>query len=215
MWWRRAGMIGSMPRRARRARSGLLSSPRSAIRRSGRWRGRPSFPGRPIATASSVYSRRVTSAGGRRVQGLLPAESPRHRPAPATVCPCRAWSCRRWVPCFRRHEAAIGTACTPTNLCLVIRLGQEAPPAFAQHPRLCPLLEPPPTPTGAALSSGDLAPLSAGPEPSEAALKAASARAAGASTPLGHFWRREIDADGRPWLWRKSSPCHVLPPLLG
>jgi len=38
---------------------------------------------------------------GCRVQGLLPSESPRHRPKPSTSCLCRVWSCRLWTPLVR------------------------------------------------------------------------------------------------------------------
>src|SRR5919201_4275815 len=106
--------------------------------------------------------------------GMLPAEYPRHRPQPSTLCPCRVSSCRPWVPLFRGHETAIGTGFIPANLLLVVELGQEGPPEFEQPPRLFPLPEPPPTGARAPISPGQLAPLGAGPENPEEALKAAS-----------------------------------------
>jgi hypothetical protein len=55
--------MGSIPRLASLARRGVLSSLRFALTRSGRFRGRHGFPGRPTATVARVGSRRVTSSG--------------------------------------------------------------------------------------------------------------------------------------------------------
>jgi hypothetical protein len=133
-----------MPRRAKRARRGWLSSPRSAINRSGRLRGRPGLLGRPTATALSVRSRSVTAAGDAASRDCSQQRSPRHRPAPSTSSPSRVSSCRPWIPLVGGHEAAIRTAFIPPNLLLVIELGEKGPPQLEQHPRLLPVFEPAP-----------------------------------------------------------------------
>jgi hypothetical protein len=60
---------------------------------------------------------------GGRVQGLLPTEGPRHRPAPSPSCPCPAWWYQLWAPLFRGDKATINNACIPAELLSVIELG--------------------------------------------------------------------------------------------
>ena len=72
---------------------GIAVLARSAIKRSGRLRGRPGLPGRPTAIVSSVCSRRVTSAGdaaSRYAPNGVPAPSTRtihFVPLPRLVLP--------------------------------------------------------------------------------------------------------------------------------
>src|SRR6266536_3145152 len=95
---------------------------------------------------------------------MLPAEYPRHRPEPSTLYPCRASSCRLWVPLFRGDEAAIGKALIPAQLLAVVELSQEGPPELEQHAGLFPVLEAPPAGAGAAISPWQLTPLGPRPE---------------------------------------------------
>src|SRR4029450_10739493 len=89
---------------------------------------------------------------------MLPAEYPRHRPVPSTLCPCRAWFCRFWRPFFRGGEAAIHVALIPTELLSVVELVEEGPPEGQQHPTLLPLSEAAPAGGGAAVPRRQLAP---------------------------------------------------------
>src|SRR6266567_3323855 len=63
---------------------------------------------------------------------MLPAEYPRHRRIPSTLCPCRAWSGRFWRPFFRRGEAAIHEALIPADLPAIVELGEERSPQRPQ-----------------------------------------------------------------------------------
>src|ERR671932_2389279 len=117
--------------------------------------------------------------------GMLPAEYPRHRPAPSTLCPCPVWSCRLWAPLFRRDEATIDKAFIPAQLLLVIQLGQEGSPEFEQKARLLPGFEPAPAGAGTPISPREFAPLGSCPEDPEDALKAAPIVYTRASTAGG------------------------------
>jgi len=204
-------MMGSMPRRANRARRGVLSSPRAAIRRVGRLRGRPGFPGRPTATVARVCARRGTAAGAAASRDCSQRRSPRHRPAPATSCPGRVSSSRLWAPLCRGDEAAIDTTVIPAPFLLVIELGQEGPPPLEQYPGLCPRREPPPDGTGAARPPGQLTPWGARPQDPEEPLQTAPIVGARPSTSGGSLGLREMDTSGVPLLLCQSAPRHVLP----
>jgi hypothetical protein len=150
---------------------------------------------------------------GSRLQGLLPAEYPRHRPEPSTSSPCRVSSCRPWPPFFGGDKAAISKAFIPAELLRVIELGQEGPPELQQYPRLFPLLKPSPTGAGTAIWPRQLAPLRPGPEDPENALQATSILNTRASAPRGSLGWRQMDADRFPLLLAESSPRHGLPPI--
>jgi hypothetical protein len=117
-----------------------------------------------------------------RVQGLLPPEDPRHRPQPSPSCLCRVWACRRWAPLFRWSQAALGTAFVPASLVRIVELGQERPPSLQESPALCPLVEPAPTGTGAAVSAGECTPWYPAPQAPEEALNTAPMVAPGPPT---------------------------------
>src|SRR4030095_4569502 len=88
---------------------------------------------------------------------MLPAEYPRHRPVPSTLCPCHAWWGRFWRPFFRRGEAAIHETLIPADLPAIVELVEERPPQRQQHATLLPLSAPAPpstAPTGCPRSSG-------------------------------------------------------------
>jgi hypothetical protein len=154
---------------------------------------------RNTATVSRVCSRSVTAAGEAAARDCSQRRSPRHRPAPATLCPCRVSSCRAEAPLVGGHEAAIGTACIPPKLLLVVQVGREAPPECEHDPGCFPWLEPPPTGRGAAISPGRLAPWGARPEHPEEAFKAA---------PIGIRGRppRSAAFGGGRWT-RRAAPC--------
>src|SRR5919109_4102466 len=112
---------------------------------------------------SRFFSRCMTSAG-EAASKYAPSGYPRHRPKPATSCPCRVSSCRPWSPFFGGNEAVIGKTCIPAQLLLVLELGQKCPPELEQYPGLFSLLEPPPAGAGAAIPPGQLAPLRTRPK---------------------------------------------------
>jgi hypothetical protein len=148
---------------------------------------------------------------GRRLQGRLSAEDPRHRPAPATVSPSRVSSGRRGLPLFLRHTTPLGTACIPPDLWLVVEVGPKSPPPLAQPAYLCPVFEPAPAGSGTAIPAGQLAPLGTRPQPPADAFNAASILHTRASPAGGNVDLGKLGADRVPWLRGQVSPRHRLP----
>jgi hypothetical protein len=150
---------------------------------------------------------------GRRRQGLLPAEYPRHRPQPSTLGPSPAWFSRPSPPFVGGNKAAIGKACIPPQLLLVVELGQEGAPALEQRAGLFPVCEPAPTGTGAAIPPGEFTPWGAGPQDPADAFKTAPILDTRPSPAGGRLGERQLAVDGRPLLVAKSSPRPVSPSL--
>src|SRR5712692_879125 len=141
---------------------------------------------------------------------MLPAEYPRHRPVPSTLCPCRAWWGRFWRPLFRRGEAAIHKALIPADLVAVVELGEEGPPQRQQHPGLFPLAQPAPAGRGAAVSRRQFAPRGARPEDPQDALETPPRVGARPASLGSALLTRQMRSNPLPLRVGERSPGHAL-----
>jgi len=151
---------------------------------------------------------------GRRLQGLLPTEDPRHRPQPSPWSPCHVSCSRRWAPVVGGDEAAIDTAVIPAARMWVVEWGQERPPALEQEAPLLPRLEPPPAGARTASPAGQRAPLAAGPQDPPETRKAAPISHTWAPPAGGSLGGRKMAAHGFPWWLGQLSPRPGLPSRL-
>src|SRR5512132_1359068 len=141
---------------------------------------------------------------------MLPAEYPRHRPVPSTLCPCRAWWGRFWRPFFRRGEAAIHETLIPADLPAIVELVEERPPQRQQHATLLPLSEPAPAGGGAAVPRRQLAPRRPRPQHPQDALEAAAGVGAGPAALGSALFARQMRPNPLPLRVGERSPSHAL-----
>src|SRR5574342_30194 len=141
---------------------------------------------------------------------MLPAEYPRHRPVPSTLCPCRAWWDRFWRPLFRRGEAAIDETLVPANLLAIAELLEEGPPERQQHATLFPLPEPTPAGSRAAVPRRQLAPRGPRPEHPEDALETPPGVGAWPASPGSTLLARQMRPNPLPLRVGERSPGHAL-----
>src|SRR5919205_1210459 len=92
----RANRVDAPPSQARPQRVALIAAIRDqALRSLARASRRPRPPdGDRVKGLLDARDLRR----GRRLQVCSQRRSPRHRPAPSTLCPGRVWSCRPWLP---------------------------------------------------------------------------------------------------------------------
>src|SRR5229473_3927043 len=140
---------------------------------------------------------------------MLPAEYPRHRPVPSTLCPCRAWWGRFWRPLFRRGEAAIHEALIPPDLPAIVELVEERPPERQQHATLLPLSEPAPAGGGAAVPGRQLAPRGPRPEHPQDAFETPAGVGARPATLGSMLLTRQMRSNPLPLRVGERSPCHA------
>jgi hypothetical protein len=146
--------------------------------------------------------------------GMLPAEYPRHRPVPSTSFPSRVWFYPQRVPFFCRGKTAIGKAFIPTNLFLILQLGEKRPPDLKERPILFPLLEPPPARAWAAVFFRQFTPGCSRPENPENSFKTFSCFQPRSPSfwTRGRWWKMNLDFF--PLFICEMSPTHASHPRM-
>jgi len=140
---------------------------------------------------------------------MLPAEYPRHRPVPSTLCHSCVWSCRFWRPLFRGRETSIHEA-VPAEFPAIIEVVEEGAPERQEHPALFPLPEPAPARGQATVPRRQLAPRRPRSEDPEDALETPAGIGAWPASP-GVGISHETDAVESAPTARRWNARHTMP----